>query len=615
MCGIGGVQLHPGANRSITSLLDEILVSQVHRGPDASGVWVDSGSGVGFCHNRLSILDLSSSGNQPLQSSDGRYVIVFNGEIYNYRELKVDLIARGSVFMTSTDTEVILEGFRCWGEGVLLKLRGMFSFIIYDKQTKELFGARDRVGKKPFVYSEFEDGFVFASEVSAIKSVEGINKRIDHSALAAMLLHNLRHVPDPSTAYLGIKRLRPGHAIRVREGRIIKAWRYWTPMPSSRQIDVDGLRQLLVESVGLRMQADVPVGALLSGGVDSSAIVAIMQSMSTDPIHTYALGFDRDDEDLRRARLMADHLGTNHKEYYFDANEQWDVFFDLIRIYGEPIMLLPLLHTYVLCRSIRDDGVKVVLSGNGADEIFYGYNGHVRTLRVSHVLDMLRPFRSLLVPLSIAGLSWVSQAPGARKAEYYRSISRAIWAQSLSDSAIRDLSNVAAEEMSFWGALCPSTHYIDESNFIGLMVENAHSVTVSGDLPAMAASIEIRSPFLDQEMVSFALATPAEMKITHAKNTQRLKAILRDAVKDLMPPSLLSAPKRGFGAGIQEQHLFMGGWKNKVEELLMNPNTANGLFDPDRVRAIWKSFLLGRAPASAVAKQLAIQVWLQGETV
>lgn len=613
MCAIGGIYLRPGEELAVEWHLNAMLSIQRHRGPDAEGMWLAEGNHLGLCHNRLAILDLTAAGNQPMYSADGRYVIVFNGEIYNYSQLQKDLVTRGATFRTHTDTEVLIEAYRQWGEDMLQKLRGMFAFCIYDRQSRILFCARDRVGKKPFVYAEARSGFVFASEIPAVRQVEGVDSTYGHDAIAAMLLHNLRHIPDPHTAYRGIKRLRAGHAMNVRDGRIERIWRYWTPTPTQETVSATSLREQIEEAVHIRMQADVPVGALLSGGVDSSAIVALMQRRSAEPVRTYALGFDSDDEDLQRARTMSKVLGTRHSEFYFNPEEQWDIFRKLLGIYGEPIMLLPLVHTYALSRAIRDDGIKVVLTGNGADELFYGYTGHVRTLRVSRWLDRLAPWRPLLAPMKYTRLAWVVARPGTRKAAWYRSFSRTEWAHCLSADARAMLANVAAEEMAYWGELCPSPHFIDESNFVGLMVENPHSVTIAGDLPAMAASVETRAPFLDQEIVAFALATPAEKKIPDPANPGWLKAILREAVRDLMPDSLLCAPKRGFGMGIQEADVLRGPWREKVENIFESANDANGMIDLRNVRLAWQGFISGTVPAHRIAKMLAIQMWLQME--
>ncbi|WP_301102375.1 asparagine synthase (glutamine-hydrolyzing) [Propionivibrio sp.] len=610
MCGIGGIVLQPGVEQNVRRLLEHVIQIQQHRGPDGNGIWLNEAATVGFCHNRLAILDLSPAGAQPMRSSDGRFVVVYNGEIYNYQELRLALVGKGVLFRSSSDTEVLIEAYRAWGEGILLRLRGMFAFAIYDAVAGTLFCARDRVGKKPFVYAQTPSGFAFASEIPAVRIMPGVDLSIDQSALAAMLLHNLRHIPDPYTAYVGIQRLRAGHAMRVRDGAIERVWRYWDPQPSAVPITAENLRATLEESVRLRMRADVPVGALLSGGIDSSTIVSLMQKHTKVPIHTYALGFDAQDEDLRRARIMAKRLGTSHKEFYFDPEEQRAIFQKLLKVYGEPIMLLPLVHIYSLCRAVRDDGIKVVMSGNGADELFYGYTGHIRTLKISRWLDRVSCLRPFFAPFAKGRLAWLSAPAGKRKASYYEALANSEWADILSEDGKQHLANRAAEEMNYWGVLCPSKRFIDESNFVGLMVENTHSVTTAGDLPAMAASIEMRSPFLDQDVLSFALATPVELKIPSIDNPNWLKAILRDAVSDIIPAELLSAPKRGFGMGIQESTIFSGPWKQHAEELFSMPMDAGGLFNTKSIEKLWSEFMNKPSAASRIAKMFAIQQWL-----
>jgi len=596
-----------------------MLRIQGHRGPDAEGIWISRDRRLGLCHNRLAIVDLSEAGNQPMESVDGRYVIVFNGEIYNYREIRKDLEAGGAQFKSCTDTEVILEAYRCWGEDMLHRLRGMFAFGIYDRLNGELFCARDRVGKKPFVYADTTHGFVFGSEIPAVLAAPGIDRSIDRDALAGMLLHNMRHIADPHTAYRGVRRLKAGHAARVKDGRIRKIWRYWQPQPDSGESTPQRLREILEDAVRLRSIADVPVGALLSGGIDSSAIVALMTRFSREPIRTYALGYDSADEDLRRARIVADRLGCIHKEFYFDGERQWEIFRRLVDTYGEPIMLLPLVHAYELCEGVRDDGIKVVLGGHGADELFYGYTGHVRTARLSALLSLVGPFAALIERLAGGGkrrraLSIPGALPGTRKAAYYRGREEQDWSLMLGPGAEDAVTNVVAEELEYWGRLCPSKKFIDESNFCALMVENTHSVTISCDLPAMLASVEMRAPFLDQEVVSFALATPVRSKVPWIAPLRRLKWILRRAVRDLVPDELLHAPKRGFGFGIPQERVLRGAWRRYGDELFADPHDADGLFNRNALTSAWDRFQRRESvSADIIAKMLAIQYWLQAQ--
>ncbi|MDP1957151.1 MAG: asparagine synthase (glutamine-hydrolyzing), partial [Rhodocyclaceae bacterium] len=604
MCGIGGVYCRPAATLDIRAICERMLAHQYHRGPDGSGVWLASTSHVGLCHNRLAILDLSPQGVQPMTSADGALVIVFNGEIYNWQALRARFMGQGISFRTGTDTEVLLAAYEEWGVEMLSHLRGMFAFALYDARTDVLFCARDRVGKKPFVYTETPTGFAFGSEIPAVLSMPGCDRELNREALAGMLLHNVRHIVDPHTAYRGIKRLRSGHAMLVRGGRIEKSWQYWRPQLSISDITPCRLREKLEEAVQLRMVADVPVGAMLSGGVDSSAIAAMMTQHSREPIRTYALGFDADDEDLRRARVMATHLGCTHKEIYFDADRQWDVFRKLIHVHGEPIMLLPLIHAYELCEAIRDDGVKVVLGGHGADELFYGYTGHVRTARLSAIMAAVGPFARMAASMIGTSrsplLSLLAAPPGERKALFYRHCEARDWSAVLNPDARVTMHNVVADELAYWGRACPSRRFIDESNFCALLVENTHSVTISSDLPPMLASVEMRAPFLDQEIIDFALATPVRKKVPWIAPLNRLKWILRQAVRDLVPHEQLFAPKRGFGFGVPQDEVLRGPWRGHGDELFASPHDAGGLFDPNALRTAWQEFKLHGSGGSNV---------------
>lgn len=615
MCGIGGVSLVPNADIDVPHILTRMLVHQKHRGPDGNGMWWEPTVRVGLCHSRLAILDLSKAGRQPMFSADGNFITVYNGEIYNWKELRQTLESQGVAFFTKTDTEVLLEAYRVFGVDVVHHLRGMFAFVILDRRSGMLFAARDRIGKKPFVYAETSHGFVFSSEIPAVLSMPGCGRHLSHDALAGMLLHNVRHVVDPHTAYQGIHRLQAGHAMVVREGKIEKIWQYWQPRAENIEATPFLLREKLENAIRLRTEADVPIGALLSGGVDSSAIVAIMARRSVEPIRTYAMGMNRADEDLRRARVMAARLGCKHREFYFDPKQQWDGFCRLIHGYGEPVMVLPLIYALQLCEAIHQDGLKVVLGGHGADELFYGYTGHVRTARISAVISAFRPVACLsgmgmgrMFPL----LSMFFAKPGTRKSEFYRYCAERDWARVLCSDARASLCNVVADALAYWGKDCPTNAFIDESNFCALMVENTHSLTTSSDLPPMLASVEMRAPFLDQDIIDFAFSTPAQKKVPWFAPLHRLKWILREAVRDLIPPDILFAPKRGFGFGIPQDDVLRGPWAKYGDELFSDPHDAEGLFDQNALRIVWKEFKEGGSRGSNVVPNLfAIQYWLQ----
>jgi asparagine synthase (glutamine-hydrolysing) len=611
MCGIGGYQLNLPPDFDVNYLLGTIQQVQHHRGPDSRGYWVDQQCINGLCHNRLAIVDLSELGKQPMETPDGRHIISFNGEIYNWRDLRSELEASGISFRSHTDTEVLLQGYRKWGESVLQKLRGMFAFAIWDASERTLFCARDRVGKKPFVYGETNKGFFFASEIPALVAVSSIAKfdlQQDDSALASMLLHNLRHIPDPATAYKGLRKLRAGHALIVMNGRIKREWRYWSP--EQKQIrHADELRAILEGAVAVRSVSDVPVGALLSGGVDSTAIVNLMQQNSTTPIRTYAFGAEKDDEDLKRARLVSKHLGTNHKEFYFNPGQQYEVLRKIIGTYGEPIMLLPLIHAYELSEAIRDDNIKVVLNGNGADELFYGYTGHIRTAYVTRLINTITWLKPALSGLHHPALSVLMANPGQRKSAMYQQKAEKCWPSVCQDEKYHELENLVSREMEYWGDVLPCRNFIDESNYLSLLIENTHSLTTASDLPAMMASVEMRAPFLDQEVISAAMGIHFSQKVRGPRDGSGLKHILRKAVSDLVPTSVLNAPKRGFGMGIQERDLLLGPWRRNVDEVL-NDFPEMELFDCRKIRALWRDVKEREAGDwSLLAKLFSIGLW------
>lgn len=622
MCGIGGFQINNSAGgRRISGSpgLGEYLLSTMqkklrHRGPDGQGCITSCDGTVGFCHTRLAIVDLSANGSQPMATTDGQFAITFNGEIYNWQELRKELVQRGVSFQSHSDTEVILAGYREWGYDVLQKLRGMYAFALWDEQDKSLFCARDQVGKKPFIHGESPKGFFFASEIPpllAISQTAGIDTGLDGTGLANMLLHNLRHIPEPCTAYKGLRKLRPGHALVVKDGRVRRMWRHW--LPKSRKVDTpQQLRAILEEAVAVRSIADVPVGALLSGGVDSSAIVNLMQRQSNEPVRTYAFGADKDDEDLRRARIMANQLGTQHKEFYFDPDRQFEIFRRMLATYGEPIMLLPLIHAYEISEAIHDDGIKVVLNGNGADELFYGYTGHLRTARVTRLMNMFGWIRHIIPETKHSELSVFMAPPGKRKAMFYRRKAEERWPKLFQDDVVSTLEHVVSKEMEAWGQLLPNHDFIDESNYLSLLIENTHSLTIASDLPAMMASVEMRSPFLDEEVISAAMGIHFSKKVKGPKDGSQLKNILRKAVADLVPQELLYAPKRGFGMGVQEKDVLLGPWRAHADEVF-NAYPDLGFFDTSKVKAMWTNAKrMGSGQWDLLAKLLAIGVWLDG---
>ena len=617
MCGIGGFQLRQPANFNSEALLNAVQKKLYSRGPDSSSHWVNKTNTTGLCHTRLSIVDLSALGNQPMRTIDNRYHITFNGEIYNWRCLRKQLESLGETFRSNSDTEVVLHGYRRWGVDILQKLRGMFAFALWDEIEQVLICARDRIGKKPFVYGENGEGFFFSSELPGLNTMSqfsGLNLSINHSGLASMMLHNLRHIPEPATVYSGCHKLRPGHAICVKYGKIIKHWRYWQPTPRPIQHPSE-LRAILEEAVSLRSIADVPVAALLSGGLDSTALVALMQNSSAEPLRTYAFGLDKNDEDLVRARFVSERIGTQHKEFYFDPQRQFNLFKRIIDTQGEPIMLLPLVHAYEMSEAIHDDGIKVVMNGNGADELFFGYKGHLKTAQITKLWNRFGWLTRLLPQINHSRFSVLSAQPGKRKSEYYRRKAEMHWPSYINQEMIPSLENIACQEMAYWGEILPNNDFIDESNYISLLIENSHSITIASDLPGMMASIEMRSPFLDQEIIAAAMGIHFSQKVKGPKDGSQLKQILRKTVSDLVPNEVLNASKRGFGFGIQEKDLLTGAWFQEANKMFNNfPEM--GLFDSRKVRQFWENSCRNKQYAwSDLAKLFAIGTWFRESKV
>lgn len=625
MCGIAGI----ATRRPDNGLGDEIArmtATLRHRGPDDESHWLAPDGCATLGHTRLSIVDLSPRGRQPMSNEDGTLWLSFNGEIYNWRELRAALEAGGHRFRSDSDSEVILHLWEEIGEDALLRLRGMFAFLLYDIRTGRLTAARDRVGKKPLAYAAWEGGVALASEIPALLTVPQVDRAINTDALALYLVDSLRHIPDPWTIYRGIHRLPPGHAMTVEAGAVSRIWRYWEPAFDSRETTPAQVAEVFDDAVTLRSEADVEVAALLSGGVDSSAVVQSMTAAGASNLRTYALGRDADDDELPRARAMAARIGTRHKEVLFDPDRHHDGLEELLTRHGEPIALLPLVHTLQLCRAIQADGIKVVLTGHGADELFYGYSSHLQQALISLVErwspNLLRPLWaavSRLTPLPknlrLAALV-LSQVPGQRRTALMQRAAEAIWPNLLTPDNRPDPARLAHD----WTRHLPvgdwPTAYIDEAALTALLSENAHSVTIAGDLPAMVASVETRSPFLDHAVIDLAFGTPFRAKVASLRDPGRLKWILKQALRGRVPDELLFAPKRGFGMNVQERDLLTGPWRTRVDAAFADFDDLGGRLNACAAKALWQQLQVqpDRRTAQTVFKLYVLQLWRRSVT-
>jgi len=615
MCGIAGFF---SKQEGVDPTLVQRMVQRLHhRGPDGHGESVSNDRTCVLGHARLAIVDLSDRGQQPFVSADGNRLLTCNGEIYNYPELRRSLEQQGHAFSSNCDSEVILHLYQRYGADCVEHLDGMFAFAIYDSVKGELFCARDPVGKKPLVYAETPDGFGFASEIPALIDLPGIDLTPDPEAIGLYLLRNLRHIPEPWTYYKGIRKLRPGHAMIVRAGQVVRQWRYWSPRFVTKSVAPEELLAQFDEAVEKRRMADVEIGALLSGGVDSSAIVDALSRSGHAGLRTYAFGGSEDDEELERAETMATRLGTRHSSFVFDADKHHDYFKRLLTLQGEPIMALPLTHAYGLFEAIHADGIKVVMTGHGADEVFFGYDGAEAAAALARFgmiapPRLMRPLAAIMKSLGVARFAdaaiVLGADPGHRKSALYIDEAADVWPAFLSADARKSISSTLVNDWvdPFFEGGAPE-EFIDEAAFVGLMSENDHAVTIAGDLPAMAHGVEVRCPFLDRNLLETAISIPYTSKVARINGRPQGKLILKEALRGRLPDDVLRAPKRGFGYHVQERDILRGPWKERVSDAFDTFDDVGGLLDPDRVRAAKKAFDQGRdVPAITIAKLYAL---------
>jgi asparagine synthase (glutamine-hydrolysing) len=542
MCGIAGLISRDGRPVDRDRLVGMVGAIS-HRGPDGEGIWTEGV--VGFCHRRLAIVDLSESGKQPMLSAVGRYSITFNGEIYNYLELRKELEASGAKFRSTSDTEIILELFARQGESMLEKLHGMFAFAIWDKQKNELFFARDRVGKKPFFWMNDATGFAFASEVPALTKRGSVE--IDQEALRLFI--GLQYVPAPRTGFRGISSLPPAHCGTWKDGAVaICRYDAFESSPSftgSFEEAVLETRRLLDEAVRYRLIADVEVGCFLSGGMDSAAVAALMAKHSASPIKTFTMGFPNWAADERaEAEAFAQRIGAKHFSFEAKPSDGVVLVADLIDLYGVPYADSSSLPTYLLARETRYH-VKAIMNGDGGDEAFGGYNR----------------YRYFLRALSLRGLG---RLPMLERASFgspkVKRMWRTIRALSAGDAAGMFTGSFFSERdfpALLQADFATATRDATAEQFI---IQNIHAsgvdaalefdrgsylpddLCVKMDRATMAHGLEARSPFLDQDLMRFTARVPSEFHFRGGKQ----KAVLQAAMADLIPSEVLSRPKRGF---------------------------------------------------------------------
>jgi asparagine synthase (glutamine-hydrolysing) len=591
MCGLTGFLLNGPIEHALAERRLETMTTTLrHRGPDDRGVWSDGRVGLGFA--RLAIIDLSAAGHQPMGSIDGQVWLVFNGEIYNFRELRAELEAKGHRFRSRSDSEVILCGYLTWGEDVLLRLRGMFAIALWDQRSRSLLLARDRVGKKPLNYTVTEEGIFFGSEMKAILAWPGMPRDADLAALHKFLTY--QYIPAPLTAFRAIKKLPAGHKLVIgtdEEGRlscprIERYWRLSAPRPRRRTINLaetaEELAYRLEESVRIRMISDVPLGAFLSGGVDSSAVVAMMAKQGSGRVKTFTIGFENAEYDeTHYARMVAKRYDTDHHELIVRP-DAIDILPKLVHHYNEPFADPSAVPTFYLAELARRH-VTVALNGDGGDEAFVGYNRYAAMHALSKIDRLpkwLRHVGSMTVralPLRgrmasrVGRISELLQADAQPQQHRYAFTITAFadqHKQSGYGEAMRDyLQDSALDILQPYFSEAGSL--ISGANWSDIYVYLPDDLMAKVDIATMAHSLESRSPLLDHVFLEWALTLPESATIPGGVT----KAIFKKAMEPYLPREILYRPKMGFGCPVD--HWFRSELKEIAYDLLLSPQASS----------------------------------------
>ena len=650
MCGITGFWTsgrdHTGEMSWITHAMTATLH---HRGPDDHGSWVDETAGLALGHTRLSIVDLSASGHQPMMSASGRYVITFNGEVYNHRMLRRELTATGRApgFRGHSDTEVMLAAIEAWGiDAAVEQFVGMFAFALWDRETRSLHLVRDRLGIKPLYYGWSGRTLLFASELKAFRVHPGFQAEVDRDAVAFLMQRGC--VPAPHSIYRGVFKLLPGTILTFEapDGRDPSARVYWSahevaargvakPFTGSDREAVDHLDTLLRDAVALRMVADVPLGAFLSGGVDSSTVVALMQAQSGRPVRTFSIGFaDLEHDEAGQARAVANHLHTDHTELYVSPADALAVIPRLPELYDEPFADSSQIPTF-LVSAVARRYVTVALSGDGGDELFAGYNRHVWATRLwratqwmpesvrtvssralaavgtdawERLVHRIRP----LVPRALG-----DRTPGAKLQKLVRAFS-ASSADGIYDSLASQwdvpnslvLGATAPAALPTDGAYHPTfAHPFERMLYLDLVTYLPDDILTKLDRASMAVSLEARVPLLDHRVVEFAWHLPRSMRV----RAGRSKWILRQVLDRYVPRALIDRPKWGFAVPLDA---WLRGPLRPWAEELLDPRILrdDGFLDAEVVRSHWTAHLSGRRNlGEQIWNVLMFQAWLDGQ--
>ncbi|MEM1047826.1 MAG: asparagine synthase (glutamine-hydrolyzing) [Pseudomonadota bacterium] len=620
MCGITGfVTFRPGDAARLEAQARAMSDAIAYRGPDSDGVWVDEEAGFATGHRRLAIVDLSEAGAQPMISADERYVLCYNGEVYNAEDLRAELSGYGINYRGHSDTEVILEAWARWGpRQTVEKLIGMFTLCVWDRRDKRMWLVRDRLGIKPLYWGRFGDLLLFGSELKALRAHPDWPVEVDYDAIAAYL--RLAYIPAPRSIYRGIQKLLPGTILEIAPGEAPRIETYWSldevvrtgtadRFSGSDEEAEEALEALLGDAVKRRMIADVPLGAFLSGGIDSSCVAALMQAGESRPVRTFSIGFAEDGYDeAPHARAVAEHLGTDHTELYVDPVTAQDVIPRLPFIYDEPFADVSQIPTFLVSEMTRRD-VTVALSGDGGDELFGGYNRYLQGARLDKWLTRLpEPVRAAvrcaLTSVSPARWDQVFAALPARM----RPQNPGNKMHKLAGALKADADQAYLQFLTQWPApetllhkgkepafltddpgvktLVPDT--IERMQFIDAKTYMVDDILTKVDRASMSVALEARVPILDHRVVEFAWRLPAAMKIRDGKG----KWLLRRVLSRHVPDRLIDRPKMGFGVPIE--HWLRGPLRDWAENLLSPAALTDNGLNPHPIRAKWEAHQSGR---------------------
>ena len=617
MCGIVGTFHFDSSEPVSKELLLRQTDSLAHRGPDAGGLWCDHSIGLG--HRRLSIIDLEG-GLQPMWDSENRIGIVFNGEIYNYRELRETLSKKGHTFHSDSDTETIIYAYREWGSECVHYFDGMFAFAIYDREEKSLFLARDRLGKKPLYYCSIDGRFTFASELKAIVQDPKIYRKINPEAVMDYFAYN--YVPGSQTILQDIHRLPAGHLMQV-DHRGISIHKYWdvefSPQGMSMNQAVDGLLQHIDRAVNLRLRADVPLGAFLSGGIDSSFIVAMMAKHHKKSVLTHTIGFEEQAYDEREyARDTSQHFNTSHFEKVMKVDST-KVLTDLSWFYDEPFGDSSAIPTYYLCQATRQR-VTVALSGDGGDENFAGYRRYRFAMAEALVRNRIpRPVRKYIfgglgklypkadyLPRYLRAKATLTNLAKDHERAYFLSLTQKSYPLFLNKDflfGLRDYDPYVHFEDTLGAVEIKDP--LSRLQYIDLKLYLCDDILVKVDRASMAHALEVRVPLLDHHVVQFAATLPSSYKLSG----QTSKIALKKAAEETLPRQIFEREKRGFTVPLPIW--FRGGLKQRAERVFFDsPGGRSGLLDHRGLQKIWKEHQRGiRNHATSLWSILMFEEW------